>query len=216
MKSSSIISFLLLAFVSVSAAPVVNYDLQSRSVILESRALSPSAQKVVKYIKENGGKTGKVNSKTLCFYSGFTPSPRKGEKPLKVYSQLKAFMAERGCAHDIEVYSNQFELDMAGYLLETKTWTDADWIEVSKTLADAARNKVYVLLGEVVNPQSVWIKEERLRIIKNMNNGAAELWTFHDNGKFEKLGGLPTPKRANSLPVSSSQSGRTGRPSVRR
>ncbi|PPQ99877.1 hypothetical protein CVT26_009324 [Gymnopilus dilepis] len=141
-------------------------------IVLESLT-SPEAQTAINYIN-NPAHHAAINP--VCFYSGRTIST--AGKPINARNLLYDTWhgPPRNCHYLKEIIMN------AGIANPGKIFTKDDWKEVSRTLAQQVSGHVYVLLGQDVRADSVWLTDERDALKANHAVTGVEVWEIHPDG----------------------------------
>ncbi|KAG5333805.1 hypothetical protein C0989_004762 [Termitomyces sp. Mn162] len=115
--------------------------------------------------------------------SGYTTHKTTGEKQQAQYYLTEHWIGKKdtkvpyNCRVINEVVSN-FAKANAAHI--------NDWSGVSKAFAESVSGKVYVLLGQTVNSNSIWSKDEKPALKENTRVTEVEVWRIERNGQLKK------------------------------
>ncbi|KAG6867086.1 hypothetical protein C0993_006972 [Termitomyces sp. T159_Od127] len=112
-----------------------------------------------------------------CFYSGSTGHYQAQISLTEAWIGKKDTKVPAGCRVIGEVVEN---------FAKANPEHIRDWSTVSKVFAESVSGKVYVLLGEMINPDSIWLKYERDALKKNGKVIEVEVWKVEADGKLKK------------------------------
>ncbi|KAG6913950.1 hypothetical protein DXG01_003323 [Tephrocybe rancida] len=153
-------------------------SLASLSIVALSLALTASAalkdpiseQKVIDYINDNPD-----SLKPACFWSGRTRKDDNPSEYYKAYDVVQEFKkSPRDCVTlgDIVLQAGVHETDI----------TSAEWPALSKAFAQSVAGHVYVLLGEEVRDDSVWLTIEQPELLQNTMVSEIDSWGILGDG----------------------------------
>lgn len=133
-----------------------------------------SANKTIKYIKEH---VDEINKTPICFYSGFTTID---SQKVNAWQKISDFNKE----HRVHILN-----DIIADAHQNSTgWEDEDWTAVSKTLARNARSPVFVVLGQFISAESVYLNTEYPTLIKSDSvKKPLSVYEINDNGGFDPV-----------------------------
>ncbi|KNZ72964.1 hypothetical protein J132_01477 [Termitomyces sp. J132] len=137
-----------------------------------------AVDKAISYIK---GPHANLNPS--CFYSGYTTHETTGQLQQAQHYITKHWIGKK----DTKVpYNCRLILGVVSDFAKADAAHINDWSGVFKEFAESVSGKVYVLLGETIDPHSIWLQHERQALKDNQRVTEVEVWEIEGNGQLKK------------------------------
>lgn len=130
-------------------------------------------------------------------------------KKRTVFSVAKQFKQKLGCKILLDVIHTSKEVSDA-----SKLWGPDGWKAASKAMADSVKGETFVVLGEVFNPDGVWVQVERpaLQANSKVPHDGIHAYQFVGVNDFRQDQALLTSNGQNLPPTASTSQGRVTTP----